>query len=129
MSSGETKPGQGRLLDISRLVSRLPFPTPTGIDRVELAYARHYLDYPIREDARFLLTTPLNTDLLFSWLAKRVIQKAAERWSPTANSADTSTAFAKLGEILRTPLCQQKVHHKINLTKSYRIEDEAAVAT
>jgi glycosyltransferase involved in cell wall biosynthesis len=30
-------------LDLSRLLSRAGFATPTGIDRVELAYARHFL--------------------------------------------------------------------------------------
>jgi glycosyltransferase involved in cell wall biosynthesis len=128
MLQDNTNPGSGRVLDISRLLSRLPFPTPTGIDRVELAYARHYLDWPAREDARFLLTTPLNTDLLFPWLAQRVIRRVAERWSPSANSA-ASNAFTRLCEILRTPLHPQKVHHKINVTKSYSIDNEAAVAT
>lgn len=32
------------LLDLSRLLSRAGRPVPTGIDRVELAYARHLLD-------------------------------------------------------------------------------------
>jgi glycosyltransferase involved in cell wall biosynthesis len=36
-------------LDLSRLVSRLFHPTPTGIDRLELAYARHLLAIGDRE--------------------------------------------------------------------------------
>ncbi|WP_428484559.1 glycosyltransferase family 4 protein [Rhodopila sp.] len=32
------------LLDLSRLVSRASRPTPTGIDRIELAYAEHLID-------------------------------------------------------------------------------------
>ena len=32
------------MLDLSRLLSRADRPTPTGIDRVELAYARHLID-------------------------------------------------------------------------------------
>lgn len=37
------------LLDISRTISRAPYPHPTGIDRVERAYIRHFLqaDAPV----------------------------------------------------------------------------------
>lgn len=40
------------ILDISRTVSRLSNGNPTGIDRVELAYIRHFLTWP--EDIHFL---------------------------------------------------------------------------
>src|SRR5205809_2295972 len=44
-------------LDLSRLLSRAGRGTPTGIDRVELAYAEHLI--AADPSARFAATTPL----------------------------------------------------------------------
>lgn len=46
------------ILDLSRLISRADRPTPTGIDRVELAYARH-LAATVGDRLRFAALTPL----------------------------------------------------------------------
>ena len=77
-------PSTGRLLDISRLLSRLHRRTPTGIDRVELAYARHYLEQSDGKGVKFLLTTPFNTGELTRPLAENVIQTAIRYWSAPA---------------------------------------------
>ena len=61
-------------LDLSRLVWRARHPTPSGIDRVELGYARHFLQ---RADAQFVvragaiggrLLDPLRLEGFLDWL-------------------------------------------------------------
>ena len=87
-----------RVLDISRLLSRLHRRAPTGIDRVELAYARHYLEAAATRDVRFLLTTPLNTALLARPLAGSLVRAAVARWSDPRKDAEDDPAFRLLRE-------------------------------
>ncbi|MEY4952994.1 MAG: glycosyl transferase family 1, partial [Pseudomonadota bacterium] len=61
-------------LDLSRLVWRARHPAPSGIDRVELAYARHFLG---RADTQFVIRAgavggrmldPLRLEGFLEWL-------------------------------------------------------------
>ena len=45
------------VLDLSRLIANADKPAPTGIDRVELAYAREFLNYPA-DQVSFAAETP-----------------------------------------------------------------------
>src|ERR1700690_1290689 len=68
------------LLDISRLIGRAHRRGPSGIDRVELAYARHFLAAGARRPAYAVVH-------LFGWLfgvnplgARRFVERLAARW-------------------------------------------------
>ncbi len=128
-----TSPRTGRLLDISRLLTRLHRRTPTGIDRAELAYVRHYLENGAGGDVRFVLTTPLNTGLLAPRLGAHVVRSAIERWCAPAVDPAAEPAYRRLCDILAAPLGADRVHQAIrNPRAAPDIQDkrtEALIAT
>lgn len=63
-------------LDITRLLSRLDAPSPTGIDRVELEYAKHFL----ARDAGFVVQSGDNLFQLPFWLAEAFVSQIDARW-------------------------------------------------
>jgi glycosyltransferase involved in cell wall biosynthesis len=69
-----TLPPPARLLDLTRLVSRLDRGAPTGIDRVELAYLRHFAADAVPCFA--LTSTPLGVLLLDRTGARHVLARA-----------------------------------------------------
>ena len=113
MPQSTTSAAAGRLLDISRLLSRLHRRTPTGIDRAELAYVRHYLEDTGGRDVRFMLTTPLNAGLLRRRLGENIVRSAVQRWCPPADDPAAEAAYRMLCDILRTPLGTDRVHRII----------------
>ena len=92
------------LVDISRLVENLHLRTPTGIDRVEMAYVQHFLARAGREDVRFVVTWPYLTGILTEDYVRPVIEAAASRWSADGQDAARDPAFVELREVLRRPL-------------------------
>lgn len=88
------------LVDISRLVENLHLRTPTGIDRVEMAYVQHFLGRAEGEDVRFVVTWPYLTGILPARSVRPVIAAAAARWREATGDA----AFADLCTMLRRPV-------------------------
>jgi glycosyltransferase involved in cell wall biosynthesis len=88
------------LLDISRLVENLHLETPTGIDRVEMAYAQHFLNRD--GDVRFVLTWPTFTGLLSREEARPLIEGAAQRWSIERKTEQES--FEKLRDLVQATI-------------------------
>ncbi|ACA19395.1 glycosyl transferase group 1 [Methylobacterium sp. 4-46] len=87
------------VLDLTRLVTRLAQAHPTGIDRVDLAYARHALGQP---GPRFgLVSTPLGPRLLPRPEAQAVVEAAVAGWAEDA-AAEADPAYralaARLGQ-------------------------------
>ncbi|MCO6418562.1 glycosyltransferase family 4 protein [Siccirubricoccus sp. KC 17139] len=80
------------LLDISRLLSTVRRTTPSGIDRVEMAYARHWLTRPARERG-FVAQSP------FGWYAavaeEAVAEFAAALGEAWAGGGDRSAALRR----------------------------------
>ncbi|TXM91454.1 glycosyltransferase family 4 protein, partial [Methylobacterium sp. WL116] len=65
--------------DLTRLVTRLRHASPSGIDRVDLAYARHVLD---GAGARFgLVSTGLGPRILDRDHASRIVDAVADGWT------------------------------------------------
>lgn len=72
------------VLDISRLISRQHFATPTGIDRFELSYARWLLD---GESAPvFIETRASGSTIVRSEVARALISRVSRRWAVTTMS-------------------------------------------
>jgi len=94
-----------RLVDISRLVENLHLRTPTGIDRVEMAYVQHMLGRAGdgAEDIRFIVTWPHLTGVLDEAYVRPLIGAMAERWSADGRDLDRDTAFAALRDELCRP--------------------------
>jgi glycosyltransferase involved in cell wall biosynthesis len=81
------------LLDISRLIGRAHRRSPSGIDRVELAYAQHFLAADARRPAYAVVH-------LFGWLfgvnplgARRFVHRLAVRWQGGASAGGRGRAF------------------------------------
>jgi glycosyltransferase involved in cell wall biosynthesis len=87
------------LFDISRLVSRAGRETPTGIDRVELAYAEHLIagSTPLS----FMMITPLGGfGTLPDAVAKEYLQVLARAWREAGSSQRIPQA-KRLARMLR----------------------------
>lgn len=86
-------------VDISRLVEILHFKTPTGIDRVEMAYAKHFLKRAEREDVRFVVTWPNFSGVMFPSEIAPLLEKIEHKW---VQSRDEAT-FKSLRRALADP--------------------------
>lgn len=126
MSQNQSNALSSRVIDVSRLLSRLHRRTPTGIDRVQLAYAAHYLQRAEREDVRFLLTTPLNTGLLSTAMVQHLVRTARERWCGSVDRPEAHAALARLREILNTPIGAETVHERIRVAEPVLAISESA---
>lgn len=71
-------PGRPVLLDITRLITRLASPAPTGIDRVELAYARRFLTG--RDAGLAVAITPSGGRLVPRAVAAEILDRLARLW-------------------------------------------------
>lgn len=88
------------LFDATRLLARAAHTTPTGIDRVDLAYIE-----AVRADARFklhlLAFDPFGPKLLETRMADRLIDAVALRWQSTASRSQAT--HSALQHWLRSP--------------------------
>lgn len=73
-------------LDLTRLITRLRHASPTGIDRVDLAYARHFLSGGER---RFgLVTTRFGPRVVDGETARGIVETVAAGWVEELNADD-----------------------------------------
>jgi glycosyltransferase involved in cell wall biosynthesis len=101
------------LVDISRLVENLHLSTPTGIDRVEMAYVQHFLKRAGDEDVRFVITWPHFTAILQPGEVRPLIDELAARWAVQGRAVDT--AFAELRVILARPTTSMNGSHALRI--------------
>lgn len=92
-----TEPSMRVLFDATRLAARAGFPTPTGIDRVDLAYARWLRGQPDIA-AEFLVLSRFGPQLLTPKSAAHLVESATKRWTP--NSLAPTEAYAALKRFL-----------------------------
>ncbi len=89
-------------IDLTRLITRLKHPSPTGIDRVDLAYARHFLAQG--EGPRFgLVSTALGPRLLPRSAALKVVDRVVAGWIEDV-AAEDDPAYRALRARLGDPL-------------------------
>ena len=91
------------LVDISRLVENLHLATPTGIDRVEMAYAQHFLQRANKDDVRFVVTWPHFSGVLRAQDIKPRIEETATRWT-AGETIRPDESFHTLCAILNEPI-------------------------
>ena len=82
------------LVDTTRLLTRLKHPSPTGIDRVDLAYARHFLRGQYRGHAT--VATPFGMRILPDEQLSALFTSVGQRWSdePAASQDPVLTRVA-----------------------------------
>ncbi len=67
------------IYDITRLAARLVTKTPNGIDRIDSAFARHFID-PARTDSSGLMLTVLGPRLIRPDVAKVIVDAVSDHW-------------------------------------------------
>jgi glycosyltransferase involved in cell wall biosynthesis len=72
-------------LDITRLATRIFRSGPTGIDRVEFAYAKHMIDDP---GTVCLFTAPVFSGAIRTARARDILQRVERAWRLDATAAD-----------------------------------------
>ena len=86
-------------IDLTRLITRLRHASPTGIDRVDLAYARHTLEGG-PEGTRFgLVSTALGPRVLDRASARDIVETVAAGWVEDI-TADADPVFRDLAACL-----------------------------
>lgn len=87
------------LVDVSRLVTRLLRRTPTGIDRLDLAYARHVVE---TGSGRAVAATRLGPRLVGPAQTSRLIRSLAKRWRDHPKG-DADAGLARIESWLAAP--------------------------
>lgn len=82
----ERMPASPIAFDLTRLITRLRHASPTGIDRVDLAYARHYLG---GSGQRFgLVTTAVGPRIVDGETARGIVERVAAGWIEDLSAED-----------------------------------------
>jgi len=90
-------------LDITRIAYRLTGTTPTGIDRVEFAYAERILRDEAYRDSVCVFTAPFFTGALRRDLMQNVLDRIELAWR-VGMSAEDDRIYCELRSHLRTPI-------------------------
>ncbi len=79
------------LFDLTQLILRSGFATPTGISRVELAYAKYLLEEH-SDKTRFLIAFPPSTRVIPNHVARRYINATEMAWARSDQQVRRKTA-------------------------------------
>lgn len=90
-------------LDLSRLLWRAHHTTPTGIDRVEMAYARHFLDHEQRQTRFVARAGALGARELDSEALRRFLDILDQSWRKPERDNHLASAGLLLGKSRRAP--------------------------
>src|SRR6185437_12014743 len=91
-------------LDLSRLLSRAGRATPTGIDRVELAYAKHLLAGYAANSCFVAATASGGLGLLHQRVARQFVSEIAIAWRGDANPARQDRVVRQIARQARIAL-------------------------
>ena len=102
-------------LDVTRVATRVIGSAPTGIDRVEYAYATEIIRKPNGVNSVSVITTPLFTGALRKPLVEDLLDRVAAAWK-LGSTPCTDPLYLKLKEYLETPV-------DLDRTQSFRVCD------
>lgn len=88
------------LVDVSRLIESMNSATATGIERVEMAYAKHFLQRAESDDVRFTVTLPSLTAIFDSQQIAPLLQNIACRWFNDGTDVRSDPVYARLSALL-----------------------------
>lgn len=87
------------LFDISRLIARIARTAPTGIDRVELAYAR-WLIAEVGIELRFVAVAGARVRLVPDSLGRALVDWVGRRWEGRTDRSETDAGLARVARFL-----------------------------
>ncbi|MFZ3325200.1 MAG: glycosyltransferase family 1 protein [Methylocella sp.] len=85
--------------DITRLATRVLNLTPNGIDRIDFAFARHFLD-PARQDRLAIMTTPLGPRAISAAAARDVVDGISIHWGEQ-DKPEHDESYRKIAAFIR----------------------------
>ena len=103
-------------LDVTRIATRVIGSAPTGIDRVEYAYAKEILGGYKELGTVPVITSPLFSGSLREPVAGRILSKVAAAWHLDAGPHQDAV-YQKLKRYLESPLDERRLH-------SYRVQGQ-----
>lgn len=95
------------ILDITRLLLRSGNSSPTGIDRVELAYLARLLDNPHFPDIHFVVTTHVACGTIPQSKARQLFERLMRRWVDHVGEAPRHS-FRDLVRTLEAPVALER---------------------
>ena len=106
-------------LDVTRIATRIIGSAPTGIDRVEYAYATEILQNHTEADPVSVLTTPVFSGALRSSVIEEILGRVALAWR-LHQKPDQDQVYQDLKRYLESPIDEQR-------SNSFRVRGERAV--
>jgi glycosyltransferase involved in cell wall biosynthesis len=106
-------------LDVTRIATRIIGSAPTGIDRVEYAYATEILRNHTDVDPVSVLTTPLFSGALRGAVIEEILARVANAWR-LHQKPDQDRVYQDLKRHLETPVDEQR-------SNSFRVRGERPV--
>lgn len=120
------RPVPSLAFDLTRLITRLRHPSPSGIDRVDLAYARHFLG---QAGERFgLVSTLLGPKVLNREDAIRIVDAVTEGWVEDLNALQDPIYRRLASELSDSPteIGTKQTARRQSSTTRRRIQAETA---
>ena len=111
--------------DLTRLIGRLRHASPTGIDRVDLAYARHVM---AGDGPRFgILSTPFGPRVLDHARSRAIVDAVVAGWVEDARAEDDAV-FRALADRLGAPLPEARLGQRTARGAAHRRAFQALTA-
>lgn len=99
-------------IDLTRLITRLRHANPTGIDRVDLAYARHVLGTGDAGTRFGLVSTTLGPRILDRDSARHLVETVAAGWIEDVTAAADPVFQALAASLTGSPAPEARSHRK-----------------
>lgn len=90
------------LLDVTRTLLRFHNATPTGIDRVELAYIARLMEGVLPYEVHYVVSTPLGAFVITPERMAEIFQTITARWWSTKGA--TNDIYGQLAALLKAPI-------------------------
>ncbi|MFT4115570.1 glycosyltransferase family 4 protein [Bradyrhizobium sp.] len=97
------------VFDISRLVSRAGFDTPTGIDRFELNYAKWAIER-FGKDLHFVASGAFGHRGIPPAAARALITATSDKWRSSSGLDDQATTLERLARRIDEPVSMADIH-------------------
>lgn len=104
--------------DITRLATRVLNLTPNGIDRIDFAFARHFLD-PAHQDQLAIMMTPLGPRAIGAAAARDIVDGIAIHWGEQ-DKPEHDESYRKIAAFIRGEAAPSPAVHRIALGRPHR---------
>ena len=104
--------------DITRLATRVLNLTPNGIDRIDFAFARHFLD-PARQDGLAIMMTPLGPRVIAAAAARSIVDGISIHWGEQ-DKPEHDDSYRRIAAFIRGEAARSPAVRRIELGRPQR---------